>query len=227
MSYQISYHNLENYIKFYMLRLIIKNKDNLNKIKVSILSKLLTSICTYEFSERLLYKMFFSPNESTSNIDKKKFTNYKMKFFNSINLLLTKQNFGIYLLKYYYIVFSTFYSYHKSIKYLCIKIFNKSKISSNQKILRLLTNMKIIDSNSNLIELNNFITKLEYKSKLSSNDDINYNIINDIAKLYSNNLKKLHILNIHNYVVFLDDNNIILSFLKNIYHLKKNIKYIK
>ena len=178
-------------------------------------------------NERILYKMFFSPNESTGNIDKQKFTNYKNLFFNSIHLLLVNKNYGVYLLKYYYIIFCTFYSYHKSIKYLCLKVFNKSKISSNQKILRLLSNIKLIDNDINIVELNNFINKLEYKSKFSSNDDINYNIINDIAKLYSDNLKKIHVLNLHNYVVFLDKKNIILSFLKNIYHLKKNIKYIK
>ena len=225
MSYQISYHNLENYVKFYMLQLIIKNKDNLCKIKISILSKLLSSICRYDFDKQLLYKFFFSPNESTGFINPK-FINLKNKFFNSIKLLLVDQKLGSYLLKYYYIIFCTFYTYHKSIKYLCIKVYNQSKISSNQKILKLLSGMQI-NNNSNIIELNNFISKLELQFKFSLNDDNNYNIVNNIANIYIDLLKKSHYLSLYNYVIFIDDKKILLSFLKNIYHLKKNIKYIK
>ena len=209
-----------------MLQLIIKNKENLCKIKISTLSKLLSSICTYDFNKELLYKLCFSPNESTGYINPN-FINLKNNFFNSIKLLLINQKFGSYLLRYYYIIFCTFYTYHKSIKYLCIKVYNQSKISSNQKIIKLLSDMQIMNNNPNIIELNNFLSKLELQLKFSSNDDNNYNIVNNIAKIYIDLLKKSHYLTLYNYVIFIDNKNILLSFLKNIYHLKKNIKYIK
>ena len=207
-----------------MLQLIVKKKDDISEIKISILSKLLSSICRFDFKSNILTKLFNSANESTSFIDNN-FDNYKHRFLNSINLLFINHSLGSYLLKYYYIIFATFYTYHKSIKFLCIKIFDKSKVTKNQRLLSMLSQMS--SNYKDINDLNLFSNKIDKQFKFSTNDDNNYNLINSIAKLYCNNLKKNHIINLENYHVFLDDTNIILSFLKNIYHLKKSIKYLK
>ena len=222
MSYQLSYDNLENYIKQYMLILIIKNKGPFTLLKISIVSKLLSSICRYKFDTNLLYKLFVSPNESTGYINPK-FINLKTRFLNSIKLLLINETFGCYLLKYYYIIFCTFYTYHKSIKFICIKVHNKSKLSPNEKLYRLILNSQV----NNMTDLNIIISKLNLKTNFSLNDDNNYNIINNIAKMYIELLEKSHFLNLKEHIVIVDEENIVLSFLKNINSLKDNIQYLK
>ena len=221
MEYHLSYDYIENNIRNYLIYIVYnkcKNGD-INNTSINILCKILNKINNQDiFFYKILSELLIKQS-NIKYIDNNYVIFIKNNFIKSIQLLIYHKKYGIYLLKYYYYIFYIIYSYQNAIKYICTKIYHKSKKKKFVYNTNKLLYYNI--SNINLI-IHNFYTK----SKFSYNDDNNYQLLNDIILNFLSNIKKNNIIYIHNFQLLQDDRRIFITLFNNINNLYNNIKYI-
>jgi hypothetical protein len=225
MSYHLCYDNIEKNIRLYIVK-IIYNKINKNTFTLhtcNTLCKVINKLLNNSFFKSNIIKILLSYNNSSfiyNNIIK----NIKCKFIKSLQLTIFNINYGIYLLKFYYIQFYILYSYQLCIKFICNKIYQKSKNNINRKISNNFSNNLLY---YNISDINKSLIKINEKYKFSYNDDNNYNLLNDIISTVVNNMKIGYIISYNSFILYQNEKNIFLKFLKNIDSLNKNIIFIQ
>ena len=114
MSCALSYHETEKNIKKFIFYIIYKKIDNNYKL-IHSFYKLIYNYSNF-FNIDILTLLIVSPSKSTGFIDNEFIYKIKNRFIKSIKLFIINQNFGIYLLKYYYIQqwhIGIWYQYYK------------------------------------------------------------------------------------------------------------------
>jgi hypothetical protein len=221
MSYARSYHETEKKIKKFSFYIIYKNIHNNPKL-INIFYKLISNHYNF-FNIDILTLLIVSPNKNTGFIDIQFVTNLKNRFIKSIKLFIINQNWGIYLLKYYYTIFFIFNTYNSSIKYICTKIYLKSNKNKTKHNINYNTKQLYY---SNINNINLALKKINPKYKFSYNDDNNYNLIHNIINQFYQNIKKNNIILFSKYDIIYHS-NVYITLFQNIYNVYKNIYYIK
>jgi len=220
MSYAISYYQVENKIRLFIIHIIYNNINNTKKIQI--LHKIISNYTDF-FNIDILNNFILLPNKSTGYINNKLITNIKNRFIKSIKLFIFNKNYGLYLMKYYYTIFFILYNYNSSIKYICIKIYRKSNKNKTKNQLKY--NNKLLYYN-NINTINSYLQNINTKYKFSYNDDNNYIIINQIINNFILNINKNNIILFSKFNITYDP-NIYIALFKNISNLYKSIYYIK
>ena len=242
MEYALSYNNINKYIRLFLIykiytnlknnytntqrvlidnqrvfstKLVLVNSKVTISTNIDILYKIIstnTQNCKF-FEKNILNDLIILPNKSTGFIDNKLTTQLKTKFIKSLKLFLLNQNFGFYLMKYYYTIFFILHTYNSSIKHICTKIYLKAN-TKNSKTKQIYY--------SNLNSINNILSNLNQNYKFSYNDDNNYNLINNIINDFLIYVKKINIIQYKKFSIE-TNKNIYITLFQNIYNLQKNI----
>ena len=225
MSYHLSYDNVEKYIRLFIIKIIHKKIKN-NKFTINnsnTLTKILNNNTNSKFfNSNLIYQLITYNNQAFCYFEIIK--KIKIKFINSLLLIMFNSYFGIYLLKFYYIQFFIYSKYELAIKFICKKIYQKCKNSKNISIQsRFQNRFNRILMYSNISNINLTLKNIDNKYKFSYNDDNNYNIVNDIISNFTTNLNKKYIINFKTFPIYYNDKNLFLELFNNINNYNKNI----